>query len=113
MGFTKILPESFPFDIFSANTKLVKASAVFMNAVPTTPYTNLTLPNEMFANNPNLEDVSGLFYNLQNDYQLSRPSQNTNFKNCTQLKNVQYLFAQDTVNSVAPRLTGPIPYKFF
>ena len=109
-GFNKTLPEEFPFQIFSTNTKLVKASAVFMNATSNIQYNNLKLPGNMFIHNPMLKDVSGLFYNLQVDYQLSDSG---NFEVCTQLENVQYLFAQDIININAPRLTGFIPYKLF
>lgn len=97
----------FPYTIFSSNTNLKMVSGLFNNAKCSGTST-VSLPGTLFASNPLIEDVSALFYNFRTNYTLTSQG----FATCTGLKNVSYLFAQDSSRTTF-YLQGSIPYKLF
>lgn len=113
-NFKKTMPNGFPSTIFNKNTKLVRAQAIFSYATSVNNIA-ISLPGDMFINNPNLSDVSALFYNIQIPYTLSDNTYN-NFKNCKDLSLLDYTFANDLEDSrgqTKPSLSGGnIPYQF-
>jgi hypothetical protein len=118
LGLKKIINSSeFPHNILQNTTSsnIISVVGLFMNAAPETEYQNLVLPGDMFANCNKLENVSAIFFDLNNPYQLSG-DEYSNFKTCIPLKNVSYAFAHSG-HKLEPRtdptLSGTIPLKFF
>jgi len=64
----------------------------------------------LFKYNTRLQDVSGIFFDFGVDYSLS---DDVNFKNCPNIKVLDYAFGSSIINNVRPHLSGQIPYKFF
>jgi hypothetical protein len=78
---------------------------------------NVQLPKDMLGQLTKLEQTTAMFYNLDVPYILSNSYDYANFKNCRGLKDVSYMFGQDSYDADRqqriPNLTGSIPYKFF
>ena len=116
-GLNKIIDSTeFPYNILTNTNSpnITCANTLFMNAVPVKEYTNLVLPGNMFEKCNKLEDVFAMFMNIKNPYKLSG-NEYSNFKNCTSLSTVAYMFAQEGYGDTKydPYLSGTIPYKFF
>lgn len=110
-GFVKTIDsEGFPFDIFINCPNLVTATGVFEEAECGATLNNLKLPGRLFRNNRQLKETSKMFFDIKVPYQLS---DDINFKNCSNISIVDYMFGQTTANATEPILTGYIPYKFF
>lgn len=116
VGINKIIDNvgDFPYEIFNntGSTSIIDLHSIFKDATTTIPYDNVQLPGNMFSNSPNLTSTSGMFYNIKLRYKLSPTSEFNNFKNCSKLNNVSYMFGQETL-SEDPYLIGSIPKKFF
>lgn len=109
-GLTKIINQStFPYNVFKpCGNTLLHASGLFSNASIQSDNIygaeTLYLPGTLFSNTPNIQLVSGTFYNFKVPYQLSSGG----FTNCTKLTTCEYLFAGCNEN-----ISGPIPNKLF
>lgn len=118
-GIDKIINETgFPYVIFTntQSTNIKQLSGIFMNAAPEIAYNEVKLPSNMFTNLSKLEQTTAMFYNLNQDYKLSDSNGVNNFADCTSLKDVSYMFGQDSYDGDVqrtPRLSGSIPKKFF
>lgn len=107
---------TFPYDVFASNANLQQITALFYKATPKQTYTNVKLPGRMFRYHSKLTDISALFYDMAQDYQLSEYDETTgslNFAACTSLQKLDYTFASSSTSNTTVRLTGSIPYKFF
>lgn len=109
-GLTKIINQTtFPFDIFKpCGNTLLHASGLFSNATIQADNIygaeTLYLPGTLFSNTPNIQIVSGTFYNFKVPYQLNPGG----FTNCTKLTTCEYLFA-----GCGENISGFIPNKLF
>lgn len=126
-GIEKIINESdFPYNILQYNTKLQNIVSLFENATVDPKigvYSDVKLPGNMFKNTPELTSCVAFFYNMQVPYTLTETGKYTedgeliggyaNFITCSRLKDVSYVFGQVYDNTVAPKLTGPIPKRLF
>lgn len=115
-GLTKIINNEgdFPYDIFNntESTSIIDLHSIFKDAITTSVYSNVQLPGDMFMTSSNLTSTSGLFYNMKITYKLSPTSEFNNFKNCSKLKDVSYMFGQETLTE-DPYLIGSVPKRFF
>ena len=110
-GFAKwIDPNGFPFDILRPCTKLTSVTGLFEDADCEATLNDLKLPGTLFKYNTKLTEAAKMFFNIKVPYQLS---DDVNFSNCPKISIVDYMFAQNTTNSLAPVLTGSIPKGFF
>ena len=109
-GLTKIINQSkFPYEVFKpCGNTLLHASGLFSNASIQSDNIygaeTLYLPGTLFSSTPNIQLVSGTFYNFKVPYQLNPGG----FTNCTKLTTCEYLFAGCKEN-----ISGPIPNKLF
>lgn len=110
-GLTKTINQTtFPFDVFKpCGNTLLHTSGLFSNASiqPDNIYggaETLYLPGTLFSSTPNIQLVSGTFYNFKVPYQLNSGG----FTNCTKLTKCEYLFADCN-----EKISGPIPNKLF
>ena len=109
-GLTKIINQSvFPYDVFKpCGNTLLHASGLFANASIQSDNIygaeTLYLPGTLFSSTPNIQIVSGTFYNFKVPYQLNPGG----FTNCTKLTTCEYLFA-----GCGENISGPIPNKLF
>lgn len=109
-GLTKKINQSkFPFDIFKpCGNTLLHTSGLFSNATIQADNIygaeTLYLPGTLFSSTPNIQIVSGTFYNFKVPYQLNPGG----FTNCTKLTTCEYLFA-----GCGENISGFIPNKLF
>lgn len=110
-GISKIInePGGFPYNIFKNSKSWTVINCIFKDAIPENPYSDVKLPGDMFDDMFKLNNISGLFYNIAQEFSLS---DGRCFESCKDLQNVSYLFAQDDL-AIKPRLTGSIPLEFF
>lgn len=97
----------FPYNLFTTNTNLRMVVGLFNNA-KCSGSAEVQLPGTLFSGTPYLQNVAALFYNFRTNYTLTSGG----FSNCTGLRNVSYIFAQDP-NRTTFYLRGSIPYKLF
>lgn len=121
-GLNKYLTETtFPYNIVSKCQKLEMFAGFFSECKVSSTVSNgslsetLELPGTMFISNPELKDISSLFYNLSIKYtlvgaKLTNGSWSGGFSNCNKLENVSFLFGAE---QKANNLSGSIPRRLF
>lgn len=109
-GLTKIINQStFPYSIFKpCGNTLLRTAGLFSNASFQSDNIygadTLYLPGTLFSNTPNIQLISGTFYNFKQAFQLSSGG----FSNCTKLTTAEYVFA-----NCGDNIQGSIPNKLF
>lgn len=93
---------TFPYGIVSRLSKLERFNGLFSGI---TFSDNIILPGEMFKSNPNLNNVSGAFYNLNASITLK----SNGFENCPNLTDISHMF--DSENNL--KTIDSIPNKLF
>lgn len=92
---------TFPYGIVSRLSKLERFNGLFSGI--TFP-DNIILPGDMFKSNPNLNNVSGAFYNLNASITLT----SNGFENCPNLTDISHMFDSEnnlkTIDSIPNRL---------
>ena len=109
---------TFPYAIFTntGSPNIKQLSGIFMNTVGLNSSNTVLLPGNMFDALFNLEQTTAMFYNLKQKYRLSSLPEYANFRDCYNLKDVSYMFGQDSYDGTKQTpfwLTGQIPYRFF